>query len=58
MAIHFAVATGRRPPDLQTIAMRVHQESRLSLDPRKDVARCVMPSDGPYGRPRDCLAYI
>ena len=28
--------------------MRAHQEARPSLDLRKDLARRVMPSDGPY----------
>ena len=28
--------------------MRAHQEARQSLDLRKDLARRVMPSDGPY----------
>ena len=34
--------------DLQRIAMRAHQEARQSLHLRKDLARRVMPSDGPY----------
>ena len=34
--------------ELQRIAMRAHQEARQSLDVRKDLARRVMPSDGPY----------
>ena len=34
--------------ELQRIAMRAHQEARYSLDLRKDLARRVMPSDGPY----------
>ena len=34
--------------DLQRIAMRAHQEARQSFDLRKDLARRVMPSDGPY----------
>ena len=34
--------------DLQRIAMRAHQEARQSLDLRRDLARRVMPSDGPY----------
>ena len=34
--------------DLQRIAMRAHQEARQSIDLRKDLARRVMPSDGPY----------
>ena len=34
--------------DLQRIAMRAHQEARQSIDFRKDLARRVMPSDGPY----------
>ena len=34
--------------ELQRIAMRAHQEARQSLDLRKDLARRVMPSDGPY----------
>eukprot|EP00439_Symbiodinium_sp_Y106_P029911 s6839_g3.t1 len=34
--------------DLQRIAMRAHQEARQSLDLQKDLARRVMPSDGPY----------
>ena len=34
--------------DLQRIAMRAHQEARQSLDLWKDLARRVMPSDGPY----------
>ena len=34
--------------DLQRIAMRAHQEGRQSLDLHKDLARRVMPSDGPY----------
>ena len=45
--------------DLQRIAMRAHQEARQSIDLRKDLARRVMPSDGPYiseGRSRVCLA--
>ena len=28
--------------------MRAHQEARQSIDLRKDLARRVMPSDGPY----------
>ena len=34
--------------ELQRIAMRAHQEARQAIDLRKDLARCVMPSDGPY----------
>ena len=34
--------------ELQRIAMRAHQEARQSLDLRKDLARRVTPSDGPY----------
>ena len=34
--------------DLQRIAMRAHQEARQSIDLRKDLARRVMPSGGPY----------
>ena len=34
--------------DLERIAMRAHQEARQSIDLRKDLARRVMPSDGPY----------
>ena len=34
--------------ELQRIAMRAHEEARQSLDLRKDLARRVMPSDGPY----------
>ena len=34
--------------DLQRVAMRAHQEARQSLDLRKDLARRVTPSDGPY----------
>ena len=34
--------------DLHRIAMRAHQEARQSIDLRKDLARRVMPSDGPY----------
>ena len=34
--------------DLQRIATRAHQEARQSIDLRKDLARRVMPSDGPY----------
>ena len=34
--------------DLQRIAMRAHQEARQWIDLRKDLARRVMPSDGPY----------
>ena len=34
--------------DLQRIAMRAHQEARQSIDLRRDLARRVMPSDGPY----------
>ena len=34
--------------DLQRVALRAHQEVRQSLDLRKDLARRVMPSDGPY----------
>ena len=33
---------------LQRIALRAHQEARQALDLRKDIARRVMPSDGPY----------
>ena len=33
---------------LQRIALRAHQEARQALDLRKDLARRVMPSDGPY----------
>ena len=33
---------------LQRIALRAHQEARQALDLRKDLARLVMPSDGPY----------
>ena len=36
--------------ELQRIAMRAHQEARQSLDLRKDLARRVMPSDGPYSK--------
>ena len=34
--------------DLRRIATRAHQEARQSIDLRKDLARRVMPSDGPY----------
>ena len=34
--------------DLQRVALRAHQEPRQSLDLRKDLARRVMPPDGPY----------
>ena len=33
---------------LQRIALRAHQEARQALDLSKDIARRVMPSDGPY----------
>ena len=33
---------------LQRIALRAHQEARQAFDLRKDIARRVMPSDGPY----------
>ena len=33
---------------LQRIALRAHQEARQALDLRKDIARRVMPSEGPY----------
>ena len=43
--------------DLQRIAMRAHQEARQSIGLRKDLARRVMPSDGPYQKgDRVCLA--
>ena len=55
-------AAGRRPPDLFDVGTstpeqlsanpsdedRATQEARQSLDLRKDLARRVMPSDGPY----------
>ena len=34
--------------ELQRIALRAHQEARQAIDLRKDLARRVMPSDGPY----------
>ena len=36
--------------ELKRIALRAHQEARQSLDLRKDLARRVMPSDGPYSK--------
>ena len=33
---------------LQRIALKAHQEARQAMDLRKDLARHVMPSDGPY----------
>ena len=33
---------------LQRIALKAHQEARQAMDLRKDLARRVMPSDGPY----------
>ena len=34
--------------ELQRIALRAHQEARQAIDLRKDLARRVMPSEGPY----------
>ena len=34
--------------ELQRIALRAHQEARQAIDLGKDLARRVMPSDGPY----------
>ena len=34
--------------ELQRIALRAHQEARQAIDLLKDLARRVMPSDGPY----------
>ena len=34
--------------ELERIAMRAHQEARQAIDLRKNLARGVMPSDGPY----------
>ena len=38
----------RTNQELQRIAMRAHQEARQAQDLRSDLARRVMPSDGPY----------
>ena len=38
----------RTATQLRTIAMKAHLEARQSADLKKDLARRVMPSDGPY----------
>ena len=34
--------------ELKKLALRAHLEARQSADLRRDLARCVLPSDGPY----------
>ena len=40
----------RTATQLRTIAMKAHLETRQSADLKKDLARRVMPSDGPYAK--------
>ncbi|CAE7374757.1 Cpr [Symbiodinium natans] len=45
---HYHMSSAQTNQELQRIAMRAHQEARQAQDLRSDLARRVMPSDGPY----------